>query len=147
VCNASGICATACNNGHLDSGEECESGVGGWTIGKCDTATCSRNGYKRCSATRDCASTQFCAGINVCIENCDSGCTTLAPPGFTATCYESLFCVIACSGNSQCPTGLVCVSTNPAPPGKTGICQSPAPRVCDCTGGDCSGCLFPIIGP
>jgi hypothetical protein len=70
-------------------------------------------------------------------------------PGTTAACYGDGggFCVLGCSGATDCPTGLACIPTKTPPTGKTGICVGQAPRTCDCTNSDCTPCLFPIIGP
>ena len=142
VCDANGVCGASCPNGHIDSGEECEMGVGGWSSLNCEAASCQRSYYRTCSANGSCkeGSCGVTGGV------CAGGCTTadncpLAPEGSTVACYAN-FCALVCNSDSECPNGLHCES-DPNPDGfnpKSGACVS---SNCCTPDFGCAGCWFP----
>ena len=104
-------CMPSCGDGAVSQGEECDPLAPGWT-GLCDSKTCKRNRFTACN------SESMCGGLNCVVEVCttscfdDSDCVT--PPGIgPAACWpiiagEISRCVLPCSADSQCPSGLVC---------------------------------------
>jgi hypothetical protein len=143
VCNATGTCAQSCGNGHVDADEECEIGVGGWDFQSCDSGSCQRVNYQRCTSSRDCA--VGCAAGGQCGETCNTtaDCPP-APPNSMATCYEG-DCALACDNAAQCPKGLSCVTDPLRHEGHTGICLADPTCTCEPAPYGCTSCIVPLI--
>lgn len=103
-----GSCVIRCGDGVIDSGEDCEVGMPGWTVATCDYATCKRTLYRLCAD--GCGPNALCIAGDVCWEQIDSECVETCPalPGYDVACFAG-FCHIDCSTGS-CPSDTRCES-------------------------------------
>jgi hypothetical protein len=149
VCDAGGICDTACPNGHIDSNEECELNVNGWSTLTCEGQSCRRLYYRTCTANAQCTENSCGATGGMCSGGCGGGggCPASPPGGATSVCYDNQFCALTCDNTNECPKGLTCTDDSYTGSGagdpnpRRGVCVG-NPGCCTVDFG-CFGCFWP----
>ncbi len=128
VCDATtGSCDTACGNGHVDDGEDCDYAAPGWDKWSCDSQTCRKTGLSGTTSYHSCASASACSvsetckptaalyGAPLCLPTCLNGRCPM-PPGYTVKLLStdnycnsmSADCFVGCAIDGDCPPGLIC---------------------------------------